>query len=255
MKSNFLEFRADFAYEKALGYQGFLNEAGMTGLLGFECPETITLGRAATLEQEVLVSEQFLRERNVRLLATDRGGKATWHGAGQLVVFPVGNLRELYGDPKAIKRFTEELLLSLAHACAALGVKSVETRMDQPGLWTQKGKLASIGLTVKEGYIFHGFSINVKENCLQGYKLIHPCGIPACPMTFLEQEGVKEISLEQVHYRIAPYLNAIFQRAGFDLSEAVTHEQAYTNLVSTVTRSQMAIEHLGTSFDSVRDGK
>jgi lipoyl(octanoyl) transferase len=251
--TNFLEFRSEFAYDKALAYQGFLNQSGHVGVLGFECPPTITLGRAAVLQDEVLVSQEFLQERKVTLLATDRGGKATWHGPGQLVCFPVANLRELYGDAKAVKRFTEELLITLAHACAALGVKSVETRLEsQPGLWTNKGKLASIGLTVKEGYLFHGFSINVKAESTLGFNLINPCGISNCPMTFLEQEGVKEISLEQVLLRIAPYLNSIFKRAGADLSKVVNQEAAYSDLVSAVTRSQMAMEHMGQSYDGVR---
>lgn len=255
MPTNFYEFRSGFTYEKALRYQGFLNESDHLGLLGFECPETITLGRAARIQDEVLVSSEFLKEREVSLLATDRGGKATWHGPGQLICFPVGNLRSLYGDTRAVKRFSEEILLSLAHVCAALGVKSVETRLDQPGLWTSRGKLASIGFTVKDGYLFHGFAINIKASCLKGFKLINPCGIVDCPVTFLEQEGVKEISPEQLMQRMAPYLNSIYQRAGANLLKTVTDDSSYADLVSTVARSQMAIDYLGTSFDSTLHGK
>lgn len=255
MATNFYEFRTDFDYEKALGYQGFLNQSEHVGMLGFECPDTLTLGRAANYQEEILVSPEFLKERNINVLATDRGGRATWHGPGQLVCFPLGNLRNMYGDPRAVKRFSEELLLGLAHACAALGVKSVQTRMDHPGLWTQKGKLAAIGLTVKDGYVFHGFSINVKSSCTSGFQLINPCGMPGCPVTFLEQEGVKEISTEELFFKMAPYLNSIFQRAGADLSKATTDQSAYTDLISTVTRSQMAIDHFGTSFESVRNGE
>jgi lipoate-protein ligase B len=132
LKSKFFSFRSNYSYEKALALQGVLSSEDYTGLLAFEAPETITLGRASEQEGDVLVSPSFLRERNIQILSTDRGGGAAYHGPGQLVGFPIINLNRLYGDARAVKRFTEELLLGLAHACAVLGVKSVSTRHDFP---------------------------------------------------------------------------------------------------------------------------
>jgi lipoyl(octanoyl) transferase len=179
----------------------------------------------------------------VNVIRTDRGGRATWHGPGQLVGFPVGNLRQIYGNVKAIKRFNDELLLGLAHACAVLGVKSVETRAQNPGLWTAKGKLASVGFNVKDGYIFHGFSLNVRQTCASGFTLINPCGINQCPITSLEQEGVRVDSLHDLAMKIFPYLS--FYNANQALqSRTWKYETDLNELVAKVSRSAVAMEHL-----------
>ena len=250
MKTAFFEFRSNYSYEEALRFQGILNAEEFHGLLAFECQETITMGRAAEKEKELLVSPEFLKERGITLLSTDRGGKATWHGPGQLVGFPIVNLKRLYGDAKAVKRFNEELLMGLAHACASLGVKSVETRSDFPGLWTKRGKLASIGLTVKDGFIFHGFALNVRPSCVAGFQLIHPCGIESCPITSLEQEGVRVESIQSLATNILPYLTAVNGSEILKSSKTVSYESTYANLVSTVSRSQMAIDHFRSNLES-----
>jgi len=250
-KTNFFSFREDFSYEQALRYQGVLNQEGYCGLLAFEPPETITLGRAAESASELLVSSSFLQERGIALLSTDRGGKATWHGPGQLVGFPIANLNTLYGDSRAVKRFSEELLLSLAHACASIGVKSVETRSDFPGVWTSRGKLASIGLTVKDGVVFHGFSLNITKECMAGFGLINPCGIANCPITNLEQEGVRIESIKDLAVKILPYLSVISGDDVLKESKTMSYESTYADLVATVSRSQMAIDHFRSNLESV----
>ena len=249
MKSKFFAFRSNYAYESALKFQGILNAEEYTGLLAFEPQETITLGRASE-GSEVLASAEFLRERGIPVLSTDRGGKTTYQGPGQLVGFPVGNLKRIYGDARAVKRFSEELLLGLAHACAVIGVKGVGTRSDFPGLWTSRGMLASVGITVKDGHVFHGFTLNVYQSCVPGYGLIHPCGIPQCPITTLEQEGVRVESIEHLATRLLPYLSVIQGDEVFRESKTVSYESTYTNLVSTVSRSQMAIEHFRSNLES-----
>lgn len=250
MKAPFFTFRSGYSYEEALRLQGILNAENYMGLLAFEATETITLGRAASQNEDVLVSPSFLQQRGVHLLSTDRGGKATYHGPGQLVGFPIVNLKELYGDARAVKRFTEELLMGLAHACAVLGVKSVETRSDYPGLWTSRGKLASIGLTVKDGYIFHGFSLNVNTDCLAGFSLIQPCGISNCSITTLEQEGVRVDSVKELATRVLPYLSVVRGEDIARSSKTVSYESTYANLVSAVSRSQMAIDHFRSNLET-----
>lgn len=249
MSSTFFAFRSDYSYEQALRFQGMLNAEDFTGLLAFEPPETITLGRMAKEEEDLLVSPEFAKSRGVHLLQTDRGGKATFHGPGQLVGFPIVNLKKQYGDAKAVKRFTDELLLGLAHACAVLGVKSVETRSDYPGLWTSRGKLASIGINIKDGYVFHGFSLNVHMSVLRGFSLINPCGIQNCQVTTLEQEGVRVDSIQELATSILPYLTVVQGDEVLKNSKTLSYESAYANLVSTVSRSQMAIDHFRSNLE------
>lgn len=243
MSSLFFAFRPNYSYEEALRFQGILNSEDYTGLLAFEPPETITLGRLGTEDEDLLVSPEFLLKRGIRVLSTDRGGKATYHGPGQLVGFPIVNLKRTYGDAKAVKRFTEELLLGLAHACAILGVRSVQTRSDFPGLWTSRGKLASIGISLKDGYVFHGFSLNVHSSCQQGFGSIVPCGIQNCPITTLEQEGVRVESVQEVATKILPYLTVIQGAEVQNRSRTLSYENNYSNLVAKVSRSPMAMEH------------
>jgi len=255
LKSTFFAFRPNYTYEQALALQGVLSAENYTGLLAFEPPETITLGRGSSREADIVVSESFLRQRQIQLLSTDRGGNTAFHGPGQLMGFPIVSLKEIYGDGKAIKRFAEELLLGLAHACAVLGVKSVSTRPDFPGLWTSRGLLATVAINVKDGYVFHGFSLNVNQTCLPGFGLINAFGISNCPITTLEQEGVAVSSVKDLATSVLPYLSVIQGEEIYRRSKTVSYESSYTNLVSTVARSQMAIDHFRTNMESIRNGE
>ena len=77
MSSLFFAFRPNYSYEEALRFQGILNSEDYTGLLAFEPPETITLGRLGNEDEDLLVSPEFLQKRGIRVLSTDRGGRAT----------------------------------------------------------------------------------------------------------------------------------------------------------------------------------
>lgn len=246
--TGFFAFRANYAYDEALRFQGILNTEGYTGLLAFEPPETITFGNMSS-PQDLHVSHEFLRGRGIKLLSTDRGGRTAYHGPGQLVGFPVASLHKLYGDPRAVKRFSEELLLGLAHAVAVLGVRSVEARSDVPGLWTNGKKLASVGITVKDGYIFHGFTINLTQDCIPGHSLIDHSGLDDCPVTSLEGEGIRIESAQELATRILPYLSVIHGEAVLKDSASVSYETNYANLVSAVSRSQMAIDHFRNNLE------
>lgn len=252
--AGFFAFGTDYSYEKALRVQGLLNSEGRTGLLAVEPPETITLGNMST-KDDILVSRAFLRRRGIQLLSTDRGGKTAYHGPGQLLGFPIANLNKIYGDGRAVKRFAEELLLGLAHAMATLGVRSVEARSDVPGLWTSRGKLASVGITVKDGYVFHGFSVNMTDECIPGHNLIESCGVADCPVTTLEQEGIRVEGARELATRILPYLSVIQGEEVLKASKSVSYETTYANLVSTVSRSQMAIDHFRSNLEIVGQGE
>lgn len=249
-RKNFLEFRSDFSYEKALRYQTLLNQEGYCGLLGFTCDPTITLGLGSDGTREILVPRESLLDRKVEVLATDRGGKATYHGPGQLVGFPILNLKRNYGDARAVRRFTEDLLLGLAHACAGLGVRSVETRAGFPGIWTSRGKLASVGLAVKDGYVFHGFSINVNMESLSGFSLIQPCGIAACSVTSLASEGVKVDCMEKLTRDLAPYLGFLFSGNEVSDSPSVRYDKKINSILSQVSRSPVALDYIYSNLDT-----
>lgn len=246
----FCEYRENYSYETALRYQAMLNQEGFFGLFGFTPPPTITLGIGSDGTRDILLPRELLAEKGIEIVATDRGGKATYHGPGQLVGFPLVNLTDTYGDARAVRRFSQDLLMGLAQACAGLGVRSVETRADFPGVWTRRGKLASIGIAVKAGFIFHGFALNVNRDSHNGFSLIEPCGIAKCQITSLEHEGVRVESFEALQRELTRYMETIFPARRLSISPSEKFDRQFEAVVSKVSRSPAALDYLASSLRS-----
>jgi lipoyl(octanoyl) transferase len=124
---------------------------------------------------------------------TNRGGQATWHGPGQLVGYPILDLRHRGQDLHRHLRVLEDLVIDCA---AAFGV-SAARREGLTGVWIGERKLASIGVGVRRWISMHGFALNVAGE-LDGFVHITPCGIGGVEMTSLEREGSKGISVADV---------------------------------------------------------
>jgi lipoyl(octanoyl) transferase len=252
--SGFFAFRKGYSYEQALRLQGLLNGEGRTGLLAFECQPTITVGIEGDLDRDVLVGPEYLQSHGYSILSTDRDGAAAYHGPGQLVGFPLASIKESTSSAEEFRRFSEELLLGLAHAVAVLGVRDVSTRTGQLGLWTNRGLLANLAVTKSEGRVYHGFSLHVSAESLEGFRLVEPWGISGCPLTSLEQEGVKVGSMEELAMALLPYLTVLHSAAeAGDPSKAVSYESTYAHLVTAVSRSPMAVEHLRSNLETIRN--
>ena len=115
-----------------------------------------------------------------------RGGQATYHGPGQLVGYPILDLRPR-GDLHRYLRALEQLVID---ACAAFGVNATR-RDDLTGVWVGDCKIASLGVGVKRWITLHGFALNVTDESLTGFAHITPCGIGGVQMTSLESEGAR----------------------------------------------------------------
>jgi lipoyl(octanoyl) transferase len=156
-------------------------------LLLLEHPPVITLGRNAG-EKNIVASREFLAANGVELHETDRGGDVTFHGPGQLVGYPIFDLRAFEPRIGAVD-FVRKLEEVLIRTCGDLGV--VTGRIPGlTGVWTQNnppGKIAAIGVHISRAVTSHGFALNVNTN-LDYFKLIVPCGITDKPVTSLEQE-------------------------------------------------------------------
>jgi lipoyl(octanoyl) transferase len=156
-------------------------------LLLLEHPPVITLGRNAG-EKNIVASREFLAANGVELHETDRGGDVTFHGPGQLVGYPIFDLRAFQPRIGAVD-FVRKLEEVLIRACGDLGVVT-ERIPGLTGVWTQNdppGKIAAIGVHISRAVTSHGFALNVNTN-LDYFKLIVPCGISDKPVTSLEQE-------------------------------------------------------------------
>lgn len=140
-------------------------------LVGLEHPLTITLGRRADALRDILAPVRTLKEKNVTVIGTERGGQATLHNPGQLVIYPIINLRSrqlrLRDYVYLLEDVTRRFLLDF-------GIQSY-FRGDEPGLHTDKGKIAFFGIRVKNGITSHGLSINVTNN-LEDFTMIRSCG-------------------------------------------------------------------------------
>jgi lipoyl(octanoyl) transferase len=188
-------------YNEALHIQAEVAEHVVAGrlknvLLLLEHPPVLTLGRNAD-RSNVLASEAFLAARGVTLHHINRGGDVTYHGPGQLVGYPIFDLRTLKNPsgrrmgPVDFVRGMEEALIRV---CAAYGVVAGRVK-GLTGVWCglqdhaggQERKIAAIGIHVSRGVTSHGFAMNLTTN-LSDFNLIVPCGIPDHAVTSLEKE-------------------------------------------------------------------
>jgi len=175
-------------YGEALALQQQLHAARRDGevpdiLLTLEHPPTYTRGRRSD-DSELPMGEEWYRAQGIEIWKTDRGGRVTYHGPGQLVGYPIVSLRPLRDDVHRYIRILEEALV------ASLGRHGVQAtaREGLTGVWTlQQRKIGSIGIHVSRGVTTHGFAVNV-SNDLQPFEWIVPCGIEHCQVSSLTRE-------------------------------------------------------------------
>jgi lipoate-protein ligase B len=175
-------------YGEALALQRSLAQRRIDGsqqhdlLLLVEHPPVVTLGRGSHPEH-VVAPREFLEARGVELHEVERGGDVTYHGPGQLVGYPIFDLRGHRQDLHWFLRALEEVLIG---ALAHFGVPA-ERHRGYTGVWTAGRKIASIGIHVRQWVTWHGFALNVLTD-LSYFDLIVPCGIPNVTMTSIQKE-------------------------------------------------------------------
>jgi lipoyl(octanoyl) transferase len=132
---------------------------------------------------------------------TNRGGQATYHGPGQLVGYPILDLRARGRDLHGYLRKLEDLLIDLLEEFGIPGRK-IEGKT---GVWVQDRKIASIGVGIRKWVTMHGFALNVASD-LSGFLSIIPCGLSGVQMTSISKESGTEVSLETVREKLSPCL-------------------------------------------------
>jgi lipoyl(octanoyl) transferase len=178
-------------------------------LLLLEHPHVITLGSASEPEH-VLVDAETRTERGIELFETGRGGDVTYHGPGQLVAYPILDLKP---DRKDLHRYLRDLEEVLMRTASDFGVRT-ERSPGQTGVWTQSGKLAAIGVRVSSGWITsHGIALNVSTD-LEYFDTIVPCGIPDGGITSLERETGRSVTLAEASESLARQFAELF---GFEI--------------------------------------
>jgi lipoyl(octanoyl) transferase len=174
-------------------------------LMLLEHPPTYTLGRR-TLPEDLVYGAGECAARGIEIYKVDRGGRATYHGPGQLVGYPIMALGERY-DVLTYLRNLEEALIRTA---ADFGVQAGRDP-DHTGVWVGLNKIAAIGVKITRGITMHGFAFNVTTD-LKMFEGIVPCGIEQRWVTSLEAEAGTRLSVKEVASQAAVHLAAVFGR-------------------------------------------
>ena len=177
-------------------------------LLLLEHEPVVTVGRRGELD-DLLVPPDELERRGIAFRRTERGGRATYHGPGQLVGYPIAPLRALAVDVSTYVCRIEEALI---YSASSLGVEAAR-RDGQPGLWVVDAKLASVGIAVSRGVCWHGFALNVDPD-LDAFSLIRPCGFDL-PVTSIAQCVGSAPAIEETAELVAEQFARVF---GLELS-------------------------------------
>ena len=163
-----------------------------------EHPPVFTLGMAAD-------RAHVLAAGDIPVVQTDRGGQVTYHGPGQLVVYPLVDIRRSGVSVRALVQHLEQSVIELLrpHGIAAQG------RRDAPGVYVQGRKLASVGMRIRRGASYHGLALNVDMD-LEPFSRINPCGMAGLEVTQLATLGVSG-GVQQIGERLAPLLATLLQ--------------------------------------------
>jgi len=209
-------------YGQAFELQRSLVEKRQRGLIPdqlliVEHPHVITLGRSGRIEN-LLASEDVLRRAGVSFHHTDRGGDITYHGPGQMVGYPILDLREWKRDVTAYVRAIEQVLID---ALAEFGI-SAGRIPGWTGVWVEQKKVAAIGVHIGRWVTSHGFALNLNTD-LSCFGYIVPCGLTK-PVTSMAELGCRA-GWQEVAAAVTRNFGRVFERemvsASLEMEEAI----------------------------------
>src|SRR5437870_9593959 len=199
-------------YGAALEIQKRTERAVLTGaqadtLLLLEHPHTLTLGRRAA-QNGIIAPDEILRQRGVSVFETNRGGKVTYHGLGQLVGYPIINLSP---DREDVHRFVRDLEEVLIRAMSDFEIEAFRIP-GLTGVHTSRGKVAAIGVHIARWVTTHGFALNLNTD-LSFFNLIIAC--EGEPVTSMQELLGREVDMESVADRIVTRFAEVFDYSEF----------------------------------------
>jgi len=198
-------------YQKAWDLQHHLWSKRVEGevpdlLLILEHPHVITLGRRGN-RSHLVASSETLEEMKIPLFHVERGGDVTYHGPGQIVVYPILDLK---GYGYRLIRYIDQLEELVLRVLKDFGIAGRRDPLNR-GVWVDGEKIASVGVAIKRWVSFHGLSLNYETN-LKYFELINPCGLEGKKMTSMGKILGTKISREQLIERIGFHFKQIFER-------------------------------------------
>jgi lipoate-protein ligase B len=197
-------------YTKAWKLQNSLVGARKDGVIDkdiillLEHPPVFTLGRRGGLKN-LTVSEDFLEKAGVPVVHVERGGNITYHGPGQIVMYPIIDLRAARLGVIDYVGLLEEVMILTA---ADWGIEAGRNPLNR-GVWVGNNKLGSIGIAIRRGISFHGMAFNVNLS-LEPFGWINPCGLQNIGITSIEREFSRKVSMDQVREAIKRHVETVF---------------------------------------------
>jgi lipoyl(octanoyl) transferase len=197
-------------YREALAMQESIRTRRQAGelpdtLLLLEHPPVYTRGRRSRPE-ELALGEDFYAARGIEVIPTDRGGRVTYHGPGQLVGYPIMAAPDVLAH---LRNLEDAIVAALAEEGVAARSRP-DDGADYTGVWVQERKIASLGVHVARGISTHGFAVNV-ENDLEPFSWIVACGLPDVTMTSIAQE-LGEVDTTGFREQVAHHICETFGR-------------------------------------------
>jgi lipoyl(octanoyl) transferase len=179
-------------------------------LLWVEHPPVFTLGKSGKMEH-LLVDKEALAEKGIEFYQTNRGGDITFHGPGQLVVYPIFDLDNFFTDIHKYLRFLEEAVIETLKEYGLNGSRS----QGETGVWLEVGtpfarKICAMGVRASRWVTMHGLAFNINTD-LSYFDHIVPCGIQGKGVTSLSKELSREIGLEEVKEKLKTHLGRLFE--------------------------------------------
>jgi len=197
-------------YNDALQLQRSIVAAKNTGhltedlVLMLEHPPVYTLGRRGGMEN-LNVSADFLEEKSIPVIPIERGGDITYHGPGQLIVYPILHLGNLKLSVTHYVERLEDVMLRIANEWHITAERNDRNR----GVWVGSNKLGSIGINIRHGVTFHGLALNATVD-LTPFEWINPCGLSDVGMTSMQIESDLPVDMNDVRRSARRHIQDVF---------------------------------------------
>ena len=163
-----------------------------------------TLGRRGEMANS-LISKEDIEKAEIPIIQTDRGGDITYHGPGQLIAYPLVNIKR---EGISVVDFVSRLEEVMIRSAGDWGVTACRSDINR-GVFVGISKLGSVGIAIKKGITYHGIALNV-NNPLSPFEWINPCGLRGVKMTSLKNETGSELPFDKVKISLLKYIESIF---------------------------------------------
>ena len=203
------DYRSIYKLQKSIVNAKIEDKALSNIIIILEHFPVYTLGKNAVpnniLSNDISIDQNNLNHMNVPVVKIERGGDVTYHGPGQLIAYPIINLKK---HSKGIKSFVISLEEIMIKTAEYFGVKATRNSLNH-GIWVKNRKLGSIGIAVKRDITFHGLALNV-NNDLSNFNYINPCGLKGIGITSIEKECGTLVSINKAREIIKKSFREVF---------------------------------------------